>query len=147
MFKKSYHEICKMKAQEQDGLKDFNYQTERERLNHVAKELIAGTHKRVTIYKDELHPTIIHISNGFHRIYMWKRLSDQGELPKKMKCNVWYGYWVITNSIEIRDLAKVLDMISKMGAGDITINRLKKGLRKKAKANQEKGVLKEFIGY
>lgn len=94
----SWEEIYNMEAQEQDGLKEYNYKTEGERFEHIKKELIEDTYETIRIYRDIDHPTIMHLSNGFHRIFMAKKLGI-----KQLRVETWYGKWKITKHIDFED--------------------------------------------
>ena len=94
LFNRTWEEICLMESQEQDGLKEFNYKTEGERFAHIEKELKEDTYETIRIYRDIDHPTIMHLSNGFHRIYMANKLGI-----KELRTETWFGKWEIENNI------------------------------------------------
>lgn len=98
LIDKTLEEIYKMEAQEQDGLKDYNYSTEGQRFEHIKDELIKDTYEKIVLYKDIDHPTIKHLSNGFHRIFMAKHLG-----MKELRCEVWYGKFELKNSLSFED--------------------------------------------
>ena len=114
MFKQN-QDFSKLSAQEKDGIakKHPRIKTEQRRMDYIEEEMEKGTYEPVQILKHHKHHSFIFIANGFHRIFLAKKLKW-----KTVKCSVKYVDYKLSKTISLGELKTLLDMLEKLFAGE-----------------------------
>ena len=105
-------DLSKLKCDDEVGVNKFcgaNVQTEKERLDFVEKQVKENSYEPVAVFQHVLHPTIIYVDDGFHRIYSAHKLKKGIVL-----CKIKKGYFILEKAISIKDLQKLLQLVREM---------------------------------
>lgn len=116
--------------------------TEQDRIDKITEELEADTYQSVPVFRDCDHISIIYIDDGFHRIYC-AHLCGMKVIRVKSK----YGKFVLSDSICIRKIPELLDMLIKMFPEITDMKKLKTFIEKAMKKNPKNKYLNATFSY
>ncbi len=132
-----------LELQEEDGIiKKFpEIKTEGERYEKIKEEILNGTYEPVPISRDIDYPEVFYVDNGFHRIVIAKELNLE-----TIKVKAKYGKFKLDKNISLKDLASLLEMLSKLFAEKNSVNEILDFLKEVLDKKPEFGDM-YLIGY
>ena len=123
-------DLTKVKCHDEVGVNlhcNANVKTEAERMAVIDKQIKNWSYRPVPIFQHIDHPSIIYIDDRFHRIYSaWKQKKQH------VNCKVKVGKFVLSKSISLIDLHKLIGMLIDLFPEHHDMKKLKNFLENEA---------------